>query len=162
MNNTTARGSAKNPIEVVITVTQFKDVLATSDRKRDTDFQMKMGKEDPRAYVDGANLFIKPPGAPVRFSVDSAPGDSENYYPVGITFVREREHNTSDKQRLGLLNFPQNESRGDIRSFLITDSYQDGAKSVRYKFSVILQRGSDGIIGIIDPGIEHDPSECAP
>jgi len=159
MNTNIPNGPVKNPIEVTITVTQFKDVLATQALKRDTDFLMTMGKEDPRAYIDGDNLFIKSPGAPVRFSVDSAAGDPENYYPVGIAFVREREHNTSDKQRLGLLNFPQNESRGDVRSFLITDSYQDVAKGVRYKFSVILQRGSDGIIGIIDPGIEHDPSE---
>lgn len=157
MNTTIASGSAKNPIEVTITVTQFKDVLTTEASKRDTEFSMTMGKEDPRAYIEGDNLFIKSP-APVRFSVDSAAGDPENYYPIGIAFVREREHNTSDKQRLGLLNFPQNESRGDVRSFLITDSYQDVAKGVRYKFSVVLQRGSDGIIGIIDPGIEHDSS----
>jgi len=152
---------AEGPAEVTITVTKFKDVLATAASKtsRDTDYVMSMSKEHPGVYLKGDILFVKPPGATIRFTITSLPGDKESYFPVGIAFVREGEKSTSDEQRLGILNFPQSETRMEVRSLSITDSYKDAVPGIRYKFSVIVQRGSDGLIGIIDPGIEHEDEE---
>jgi hypothetical protein len=42
---------------------------------------------------------------------------------------------------------------------VIVDSYRDTAPHVRYKFSVVVQRGADGRIGIIDPGIVHEDEQ---
>jgi hypothetical protein len=58
---------------------------------------------------------------------------------------------------LGFLNFPQSETRFDGRGLSITDTYKDASLYVRFKFSIVIQRGSDGKIGIIDPGIIHKP-----
>ena len=35
------------------------------------------------------------------------------------------------------------------------ETYRDKTSGVRYKFSLFIQRGSDGAIGVIDPGIIH-------
>jgi hypothetical protein len=145
------------PVEVTIAVTKFKDVLA--DAQRDgcgTMYTMKLGRKDPRAEIRGDDIYIQRPGAPIRFTIASARADRKRYYPVGIAFVREGGRNSGDEQRLGLLNFPQSQTRMARHTLLITDSYKDDAQYVRYKFSVIIQRGSDGKIGIIDPGIVHE------
>ena len=80
---------------------------------------------------------------------------------MGITFVREGLPNANDEQRLGLLNFPQRKTRVIEKIISITDTYRDRKEVVKYKFSVIIQRGSDGKIGIIDPGILHDSSDAS-
>jgi len=156
---TKAAAPALDPVEIMIAVTKFNEVVSSDVSLRaangNTDYTMKMRKKDPRACIEGDNLCMKRPGAPIKFTITSVPGDEEKYYPTGITFLREAKSNTSDKQRLGLLNFPQNETRMDGRSVFVTDTYKDGKERVRYKFSLLIQRGSDGKIGIIDPGIEH-------
>ena len=142
--------------EIKISVTQFKDVFAGDSCG--TDYRMKMISKNPRVFIDGDVIYVKPPAVTIRFTIASSPGDKERYFPIGITFVRQSEHNTSDEQRLGLLNFPQRKTRVLEQFISITDSYRDKEKGSRYKFSVVIQRGSDGKIGIIDPGIAHDNS----
>jgi len=144
-------------VEVTITVTKFRDVLGKEPARggRNTEYTMELRRADPRAYIKGEDLYVKRPGAPIRFTLASGSGDKASYYCAGITFVREGDRNESDRQRLGFLNFPQRATRAEGRTLTILDSYRDRTK-VRYKFSVILQRGSDGKIGIIDPGIVHE------
>lgn len=151
--------TTEKPVDVRITVTKFKDVLARdkSGQRRDTEYTMRLGRKHRLAAIKDDNLLIRPPGAMIRFTIGSSASDSEKYYPVGITFLREGEKNTSDRQRLGLLNFPQSETRFDGRALSITDTYKDASLYVRFKFSIVIQRGSDGKIGIIDPGIIHKP-----
>ena len=148
------------PIEVTIMVRKFKDVLATEPSRGDrgTEYVMKLGRKDPRAVIKGDDIYVKRPGAMIRFTITSSAADKQRYYPIGIGFVREGDRNSSDEQRLGLLNFPQSLTRPDRRTIVIADTFRDEARHVRYKFSVIIQRGSDGKIGIIDPGIVHDTS----
>lgn len=148
----------RNPIDVVIAVTKFKDVLASDTPRggRGTEYIMKLASKDPRVEIKGNAIYVKPPGAVLRFTIISARGQKTRYFPVGITFVREGDRNSSDEQRLGLLNFPQSDIHMERQRLVITDSYKDKAKCVRYKFSVIVQRGSDGKVGIIDPDIVHD------
>lgn len=146
-----------NPVDITIEVTKFQDVLArgTSDGGRDTSYAMTMPQKDPRAHIQDENIYIKRPGAPLRFSVTSADVSKERYFPVGIAFVRDGACSGGDEQRLGLLNFLEKNTRTEGRKLLITDSYNEQVKC-RYKFSVVIQRGSDGAIGIIDPGIIHE------
>jgi hypothetical protein len=155
-----AAALAPVPVEVIITVTRFKNVLAPDASRKGpgTDYTMKLRAKHPLAFIKGDNLFIKRPGAAIRFTLASSRGKA-TYYPVGITFVREDEGSTSDVQRLGLLNFPQGLIRPDGPALTITDSYRDEARCVRFKFSVVIQRGSDGAVGIIDPGIVHEDDE---
>ncbi len=159
MKTSSLKSSARKskPVEVVITVSNFNDVLAvdTSPNCRDTDYTMKLRRKDPRADIKGDDLYIKHPGAPIRFTIASSAEDKEKYYAIGITFLREGQRSTGDNQRLGMLCFPQHDNRADGRALTILDTYKGDLKRVRYKFSMIIQRGSDGKIGIIDPGIEH-------
>jgi hypothetical protein len=154
-----ASATASKPVDVVIGVTKFRDVLAneTSRGCRDTDYTMQLRRADSRAYIKGDDIHVRRPGAPIRFTVTSSPNDKDHYFPVGITFVREDDRSSSERQRLGFLNFPQRATRAEGRTLTILDTYRDRS-SVRYKFSLVLQRGSDGKIGIIDPGIIHETS----
>ena len=153
-----ASAKEQKPIEVTIAVTKFRGVLAdgAAPGGRGTAYAMKIGNEDPRVMIKGDDIYIKRPGATLRFTIGSATGDRQWYYPVGVAFVREGALSSGDEQRLGLLNFPESMTRMDGRTFVITDTYKDYAPYVRYKFSVAIQRGSDGKIGIIDPEIIHE------
>jgi hypothetical protein len=150
--------SARNPIEVSIFVRRFVDVLTTVAGRtcRGTEYVMKLRRKDPRAFIRGEIIYVRPPGGVIRFTISSVAGDKDLYYPTGITFLREGEPYGNNMLRLGMLNFPQSRIHADGHSFSILDSYKDDAPRVRYKFSLIIQRGSDGSIGIIDPGIDHE------
>jgi hypothetical protein len=145
------------PVEVVVAVTKFIDVLAAKTPRgvRGTAYIMKLAANDQRAEIKGDDIYIKRP-APIRFTFLPSAADKKQYYPVGITFLREGDRTCSDQERLGFLNFPQAETRPDDTSLTIVDRYTDRAKYVRYKFSLVIQRGSDGKIGLIDPGIVHE------
>jgi hypothetical protein len=158
MKMPTKQSSTKKPVEVSIAVTKFRDVLADETPRggRDTEYAMKLRKRDPRAYIKGDNIYVLRPGTTLRFTLALAADRKETFYPAGITFVREGERTNSDRLRLGLINFPQSLTRLDGRTLSITDSYRDRARGVRYKFSILVQRGSDGKMGIIDPGIVHE------
>jgi len=145
------------PIEVELVVTKFNDVLAgCANGAAGTGYVMKLRRATTRARIVGNDLFVRKPGGLILFSIASMPGDAERYYAAGVTFVREGVPSGSDAERLGLINFPQARTRPDGRSVFIFDSYRDPLKRIRFKFSVVIQRGSDGAVGIIDPGIEHD------
>jgi len=146
------------PVEVAVAVTRFVDVLAAKTPRgvRGTAFIMKLAADDDRAEIKGDDIYIKRPGAPIRFTIVPSATDKKQYYPVGITFLRKGDRNRSDQETLGFLNFPQAETQPDDRSLTIVDRYKDRAKCIRYKFSLVIQRGSDGRIGIIDPSIVHE------
>jgi hypothetical protein len=154
----TTSANARNPIEVSISVKRFVDVLTTSATRtcRGTEYAMKLKRKDRRASIRGDVIYVRPPGGVIRFTINSVPGDKDLYYPTGITFLREGEPYGNNMLRLGMLNFPQSRTHSDGHSLLIFDSYKDNAPRVRYKFSLMIQRGSDGLIGIIDPGIDHE------
>jgi hypothetical protein len=156
--NTNIEGSKTNPVSIAILVKAFKEVLGGGkfDACRDTTYSMKLLTEDPRVVIRGDNIYIRRPGATIDFIIRSPADNIERYYPVGISFFREGEPSADDFLRLGLLNFPQDLTKLKDRVISITDSYRDDAPHIRYKFSVVIQRGSDGQIGIIDPGIVHE------
>jgi hypothetical protein len=149
--------SKMGPVEVTIAVKKFKDVLATSAaRGGGTGYAMKLRKGHPLAVIKGNDIHVKGPGATLRFTIASSGGDKNQYYPIGIAFVREGDASSSHAQRLGHLNFPKNQTVIDGRTLLVTDTFKDDARNTRHEFSVVIQRGADGKIGIIDPGIVHE------
>jgi hypothetical protein len=156
MKTANRSASTATPIDVIVSVVRFKDILEAKAARGGilTEYVMKLARRDPRAFIKGDDLYINRP-APVRFTLTAGSRDRNQYYPLGISFLRQRVPSKSDAQRLGFLNFPQSETRAEGPSLTILDTYRDDAVNVRYKFSLYLQRGSDGAIGVIDPGIDH-------
>ena len=152
---------SSKPAEIRMSVVRFEDVLdgETQHTCRKTGFEMALVGSPTNVSLKGDIIYVKAPGATIRFTLVSLKEDKEHYYPIGITFFRTDKREVSEKQRLGLLNFPQSNIRLEGRTLSITDTYKDGRYPVRYKFSVVIQRGSDGKIGIIDPAISHDSSD---
>ncbi|MFT3830881.1 MAG: hypothetical protein QM691_14355 [Opitutaceae bacterium] len=157
MNNTKATSRTNSPAEVVITVTEFRPVLSPELRgARDTGYTMKLKGRHPRVSLKDDTLVVKAPGAVIRLTIAAAAGDKTKYYPAGITFVREDSEKLSEALRLGRPDLLQRKIVIDGQTLTFTDRFKKGTENTLYKFSVILQRGTDGAIGIIDPGIEND------
>ncbi len=148
------------PAEIQLTVTRFKTVLTSEAApcSRDTGFAMKLLRPNPGVSVKGDVIYVSYPGAVLRFTIDSAAGDKNNYYPVGITFLRRGDSKVGEAQRLGFLNFSPPQIDPAKRSLAVAYRAKGDEPGSRYKFSVVVQRGSDGSIGIIDPDIVHDNS----
>ena len=98
-------------------------------------------------------LFVQAPGAMIQFVI--AP--RMPYYPIGIAFLRKDPAPTSIEERLGLQNFTRPQSQ-DAQCLLIDDHFVAGKPGTKvwYKFSIIIQSGSDGMLGIIDPGVVNE------
>ncbi len=163
---------ALKPAEVTLTIPEsesesaFRDVLASdtlgaakrgeSANSRNTVADMKVSRH-PQVYKDPNpdkpnTLRIKRNGATVRFTIKP-----DNYLPVGIAFqLRSGVSGAGALKRLGMLNFEQAQMPRTEHELCVTDKFKDEDGDDDYKFSVIIQRASDGAIGIIDPGIEHD------
>lgn len=157
MKDTKNKSSTNGPAEVVITVTEFRPVLSPELRgARDTDYTMKMKRPHPRVSLKDDTLVVKAPGAAVRLTIAAPAKDKIKYYPAGITFVREDSEKLDEARRLGRPDLLQRRIVIDGQTLTFSDRFKKGAGNVLYKFSVIIQRGSDGAIGIIDPGIEND------
>ena len=148
-------------VEVALTVTRFRKVLHSTGlgAGRGTGYVMTLLQPNDLVRIKDNVIYVKAPGAAIRFILGAAAGAKENYFPNGITFLRRSKRNENDEQRLGLLNFPQADTRVAGRTLVVNYRTLDDPLKLRYKFSVVVQRGSDGAIGIIDPDIEHDNSD---
>jgi len=158
MKKARSRSSQKNSrlVHVLLTVTKFRDVICEQGGLTEHAISLPRG-ESSRVRLEKDTLFIKPPAVSLVFTLASAKEDRENYYPLGISYVRAGESKT-EALRLGFVNFPQKKQLVKGRQIVVTDSYRDREKYAKYKFSIFVQRGSDGKIGIIDPSIVHDNS----
>lgn len=158
MKSPSTRSAVRNPVEVIVSVTRFREALPTKRRAGGkTEVVMKLARSDPRAFIKGDVLFIRRPNTPtpVRFTLRGVGASRDQYYPLGISFLRENDSEGGDDYRLGFMTFPQSETRADGATLTILDTYKEAEPGVRFKFSLFIQRGSDGALGIIDPGIEH-------
>jgi hypothetical protein len=149
---------ALSTASISVEVEDFRDIFTAtgSMRRRSTSHRMRLSRPHPRVHIDPEEpdtLRIKPRGATLRFTISP-----KNYFPIGIAFeLRGGIACPEDEERLGFLNFDQVKIRPDGNSISVTDEFKDLDADDRYKFSIIIQRGSDGRIGIIDPGIRHEP-----
>ncbi|HET7536534.1 MAG TPA: hypothetical protein VFJ90_08780 [Candidatus Didemnitutus sp.] len=161
--------AALTPADITLTVAAngFKDVLMSkSDRgERGTKHTMTMFGLHSRVTLIPAKgtrpskLIVKKGGAILRFHIKSE-DPNQNYFPLGIAFVRRITPATLDCSTdiVGRGNFSFDSIRiSDADDTLsVTDSYNDTGPADRYKFSVIIQRERDGQIGVIDPDVDHE------
>lgn len=152
-----------SPAEVVITVTKFRPVLSPELRgDRDTSYTMRLKRPHRRVTLKDDTICVDAPGATVRLIIASEDGNKTKYFPAGITFVREESESLIEKVLLGWIHLPQRRIVIDGQTLTFTDRFKKAEESVRYKFSVIIQRGADGAIGIIDPSIKNGSGTVPP
>lgn len=174
-----AAGSLTN-VDVTLTVTRFQSLFeATGGRVPLSDFEMS-GPEEGNGrlkigdYQKGSppgarhTLRVQRPGVVVRFTVASAT-DGERYLPVGISFERADQTApvavpwTTEKRAPAGSPFSGLTIEGP--TIQVVDRPIGGVpatseptppRRVSYKFSVFVQRQSDGALGLIDPTIENE------
>lgn len=151
--------SAQLPAEVVFNVSKFKDIFQAEGigKARCTDHTMEMKKEHSRVYVSdkGDELHVRTYGATLRMTITPS-----CYVPIGIAFVLKEGIAAPTKfDRLGLLNFDQLKLLPEKNTLAITDHFKEeveGDADNEYEFSIIIQDGTTGKLGIIDPRIVHE------
>jgi hypothetical protein len=149
--------SSRHPKAVVeVLVEKFRDIFTAEGNdpcERGTQASLKLRHENPKVKIEDGEIIVYAYGAHLEFVI------SEGYYPVGITFkLLSGVKCPDDVELLGHLNFsPAKICPGD-HSLFVTDEYRDLGGNNKYKFSIIIQRASDGAIGIIDPNLIHRPN----
>jgi type IV secretory pathway VirB2 component (pilin) len=139
---------------VTVTVTGFNNVIGPFKFNRLTQFTMALTNDlGGRIRLQNNTLFVKAPGAKLLFVIASR----MIHYPIGIAFSQQDPLPTTADERVGLPVFSRFQSP-DAHTLLIDDSFVGGkpGSSVQYKFSIIIQSGSDGKVGIIDPGVVNE------
>lgn len=141
--------------EIILEVENYPEILAAGGPPN-VPHSMRMKNKHSKVSVDddGETLLVKRPGAKLHFEI-SPP----EYFPIGISFkLISGIDNPSPHQRLGLHNFTYFKPEPKTHVLIIKDDFRDDdANDDYYKFSIIIQRGSDGELGVIDPGFRHQP-----
>jgi hypothetical protein len=159
------------PFEVVFTVNSFRNLLVSGARQSHvTGVTITMPAPNPaRCYLypgsgGGApSIRVLRPGAALRFRVVGS--DDEPYLAVGVTFTslanRKSPFAVACETGSGR---PVGTPFGNLelvnRELFFADSLPGAAASPQtftaYKFSVLIQRVSDGALGLIDPEVENE------
>jgi hypothetical protein len=146
--------------EVTFTVTDFNDVCAPALPKGDgltrATMELTSDKSGRVQKVNETTLRVEAPGATFKFTIVPDHG-AETYFPIGIALVRVDPPAATVDERLGLQVFHRLQSP-NAQVLFVDDHFAHTARrmSMRYKFCLVIQRGSDGKLGIIDPGIINE------
>jgi hypothetical protein len=135
---------------LVLTVTNFKPIGSGT-----VAHTMTAPNPPPNVSLNpnGTRLHVRAPGATLPFTIEPA-----EYRPVGITFRQGNAPVLVDGS-----GSPFRHMRLDpgVNAIEIEDTFAPpprGAKPVpkRYKFSVLVQRVRDNVVGVIDPDVENE------
>jgi hypothetical protein len=111
----------------------------------------------------GKNTFFHVRGGSATFHITITSQAGESWRPISMTVAQQTapaaaiQLNTPTGPAGCSFNVPQLTAN----SVEFTETYTPAApaaasKSRAYKFSIIVQRASDGRVGIIDPGVENE------
>jgi hypothetical protein len=131
----------------------FKIVPSGAFTRCKVSLREKTGRVEPGP--DGVHKIHDSKLGPVVFKVKISPKGA--YSPAGIAF-EHRKARGAKKLKPGHLgaNFPSEKVsvRGGILTFV--DECKPSTAGHSFEYYVLIQR-RDGALGIIDPGIQHDP-----
>jgi hypothetical protein len=149
---------------VTLSVTDFQDILPTAAsrggyetaKEHLTKADLLLEKNDRVSRcetAEGQQLQVQKGGpVPFRFMVEDA-HKKETYFPVGIAFkcfgtvgtaIDHKMHRSFSTAGVHIIG----------SNLYFNYNYSDGL-TVGYEFFLIIQRESDGLVGIIDPGIKN-------
>jgi len=150
---------------VTFTVTDFKGILPddgnwsifNSSGNRLVKHSIALVKHD-RVKLKG-NKFVVGGHGPVtfRFRIEDSKAETV-FYPVGITFKLKKTGGDRDVMDPCARRYFSNNTMHIFGSDMyFTYNYKDlEGQTANYQCYVVIQRDSDGSMGIIDPGIGHD------
>jgi|CZKI01.1.fsa_nt_gi hypothetical protein len=159
-------GTAK----VTLTVTKFNPVTDPHKGVPKTECIISLEPNDRvkgDTPVNPTKLLVTPndlrkrcaPADPVNFEFKIASQNSkETYYPVGVSFSLKNPGPAAPSEQKIRSNFATGAMSIIGLSLFFTDNYYLGADPENvYDFCVVVQCLSDGLIGVIDPCISHNP-----
>jgi hypothetical protein len=134
--------------QVTFTVKQFRSLTSPADQGYiDAIIDLAPHPAVTLADEGGLPTFHVKRAVNIEISVDSA-DSSKSYTPLGVYFEQRTDGPNVTKDPDGKINFAQwRSNNGTV--VMRSKSVETG----RYEFFVIVQRGSDHAIGVIDPEI---------
>ena len=149
---------AAAPAEVTFSVVKFRPVTVANQGTQYTDATMTLAPH-PLVSVTGSEADATlHPTAPVDFEIKIVSFDSkETYIPLGIVFEQKAPSTGAKTDPRGNINFAPACLNGS--TLLVHDHFVRKGPEYNYEFFVVIQRGSDGAIGLIDPAIVHNNSD---
>lgn len=166
-----AQASDPHPLtDVILTVTNFRNLADTAAGTRFTDYEMQLVTTG--GPVSHSNGPFNPPsepkrtlkctdkGATLRFAIN---GNGTTYKPVGVSLVR------ADGKQPAAVHWGGGHGTGGPKEQISEVTLKNGQiifknkikpsgtpTPVTYEFSILIQRETDGAIGVIDPYLEND------
>lgn len=148
---------AAAPAEVTFSVVKFRPVTVANQGTQYTDATMTLTPHPLVSVTGSAADATLHPFAPVDFEIKIVSVDSkETYVPLGIVFEQKSPSSGAKTDPRGNINFAPASLNGS--TLLVHDHFARKGPEYNYEFFVVIQRGSDGAIGVIDPIIVHDNS----
>lgn len=154
-----ARPEARNaPAQVTFTVVNFRTVTEANPTTQFTDATMQVASH-PLVTMSGTpadGTLVLSGAVDLEIRIVSEDG-KETYKPVGIVFEQNAKASPKRSDRHGRNNFSAAVLKES--SLVVRSHFLDRSPEAHWEFSVIIQRGTDGAIGIIDPGILHNGTQ---
>jgi hypothetical protein len=111
--------------------------------------------DDSVSLVDRSGMPTLRVKRPVDIEIHLASADpKESYKPLALYFRQETDPNTKRKDPEGRTNFTTSLTpKGTV---VMRHNCLLRGPDGRYEFYVLIQRASDGAVGLIDPGVETE------
>lgn len=155
--------AAHHAAEIILTVTDFREVLHTRAADRDTQYKISMGREHQHLSVDltgkTPKLKVKNGSGPMILKFKIMDGEANKiYYPLAVSFKRHSSvHGAGqfESDHHGHQNVPFSSMHVYNSHVYLVGFSMPKEEGMEYKFSAIFQ-AEDAKIAIIDPVIEND------
>ena len=143
--------------QATLTVTQFRSMNPVAN----TDFIDTTTALAPHPAVSLVNVAGMPTFRAKRahnleITIASADG-KETYRPIGVFFRQKKDRPIVRADAEGWINFAWTISAAG--TLVIQHKFLQRGDDSRYEFYVLVQRVSDGAIGVIDPEIQNEGGE---
>lgn len=147
--------TALPPALVTLTVTHFRSAT-TIDERTFVDASTSLAPHAAVKLEDrrGLPTLVMSQAVDVEVAVASA-DPSESYRPLGVFFTQEPNASGVKTDHDGSRNFTQTPS--ETGTIVINNRFLQTGADGQYEFFILIQRASDGAIGIIDPGMDNRP-----
>ncbi len=155
--STTALGADQDAAQVTLTITQFRPMNPVAN----TDFVDATTELVPHSAVTLVTIAGMPTfrvKRAINFEIRLASAQpGESYRPLGVIFRQKTDRAISQPDPAGLRYFASSITANG--TLVIQNKFLQRGDDGRYEFYVLVQRVSDGAVGMIDPDIDNQNNE---